>query len=251
MDRFEYTKQKLNEGVSQRQISRDLNVNHATVSYWIKNNFSTGLKNNDLSVDQTILLCKKYAPHYAYILGSYLGDGHISKLPRTYRLRIFCNRKYQDIIDRNKHSVQTLFNTNKVNVLQYLHAQCDEVIVHNKNLDKFFPQHGAGKKHDRDITLLDWQWDIINYNPECFIKGLLDSDGCRYKQTGSDRMYWQFTNKSQDILNMYIKVLTNLDIETFPTLKKCGSTNVFTRKLEHTNKLDALMNKATHILATH
>lgn len=250
MDRFEYTKQKLNEGISQRQIARDLNVDHATISYWIRNNFQTSKKNSSSTVNDIITLCQKYSSHYAYILGSYLGDGHISKLPRTYRLRIFCNRKYQDIIDRNKHSLQTLFNTNKINILQQLHTQCDEVIVHNKHLDKFFPQHGVGKKHNRDIILLDWQEKIVGDNAEYFIKGLLDSDGCRYKQTNVDRMYWQFTNKSLDIINIYIKILNNLNIDVFPTTKHTGITNVFTRKLEHTDKLDALMKNATDTLAT-
>ena len=42
MDRFEYTKKRILEGTSIRQISRELGVDHTTVLYWIKNDFTSG-----------------------------------------------------------------------------------------------------------------------------------------------------------------------------------------------------------------
>ncbi len=38
-EKIEYTKDKLNEGWSQRKIARELNVDSSTVGYWIKQNF--------------------------------------------------------------------------------------------------------------------------------------------------------------------------------------------------------------------
>jgi hypothetical protein len=37
-------------------------------------------------------------PAYAYLLGLYLGDGHISRGPRAYRIRIFQDARYPHLI---------------------------------------------------------------------------------------------------------------------------------------------------------
>ena len=102
-NRFEYTKQKLSEGVSQRQIARDLGIDHGTIAYWIRNNFSTGSRNSIIYSDNEIIeLCNNNSPQYAYLLGSYLGDGHITKMSRTFKLTIYNDVKYQ--VDTTKVS---------------------------------------------------------------------------------------------------------------------------------------------------
>lgn len=40
-------------------------------------------------------------------------------------------------------------------------------------------QHGPGKKHLRPIRLEPWQEALVNQATEEFIRGLIDSDGCR------------------------------------------------------------------------
>ena len=152
-NRFEYTKQKLAEGVSQRQIARDLNVDHTTIAYWIKNGFSSGTRNFKSNSDEEIYnICKKYSAEYSYILGSYLGDGHITKMPRTYKLRIFNDAKYDNIIEDQSQALSVLFPENVIRQHKQLHSNCVEVIIHNKELPRFFPQHDSGKKHDRDVS---------------------------------------------------------------------------------------------------
>jgi len=42
-----------------------------------------------------------------------------------------------------------------------------------------FPQHGAGRKHERKIELLDWQTELTASNPQQILRGLIHSDGCR------------------------------------------------------------------------
>jgi hypothetical protein len=36
---------------------------------------------------------------YAYLLGLYLGDGYIDRMPRTYRMRIFQDQRYVLLIE--------------------------------------------------------------------------------------------------------------------------------------------------------
>ncbi|GAB5494251.1 MAG: hypothetical protein Phog2KO_44660 [Phototrophicaceae bacterium] len=52
--------------------------------------------------------------HYAYILGLYLGDGHISlvKSHRAHRIMIFLDKKYPDIINQCKESLGIVFTGN-------------------------------------------------------------------------------------------------------------------------------------------
>ncbi len=82
--------------------------------------------------------------------------------------------------------------------------------------------------------------------PECFIKGLIDSDGsyvCRQQTINGvtySRYKYQFTNKSLDIVDMYLKVMARLDISAKPTQKKCGTFNIFTNAKHDVEKLDKL-----------
>lgn len=244
---FEYTKRKLKEGVSIRQIARDLNVDHSTVHYWIKNGFTSSRNSGRLpDVDEIIDICKSNPSHYSYILGSYLGDGHIVKAGRSQKLTIYNDSRYSCIIKDQSNALQVLFPKNKIGNYKQLTSNCMEVMVHNISIPLMFPQHGPGKKHARDISLHDWQWDIVWEEPECFIKGLIDSDGCRYihKQTIKGKTYaypmYSFTNKSLDIINMYIRVMAKLDISTKPTQNKSGIINVFTNKAVDVEKLDKL-----------
>src|SRR3954468_3053282 len=36
---------------------------------------------------------------YAHVLGLYLGDGHITRMPRTWRIRVFLDAAYPSIVD--------------------------------------------------------------------------------------------------------------------------------------------------------
>ena len=42
-----------------------------------------------------------------------------------------------------------------------------------------FPQHGAGRKHERPIVLEPWQRELVEQHPGRFLRGLFHSDGCR------------------------------------------------------------------------
>lgn len=145
------------------------------------------------------------ATKYAYLLGMYLGDGHILKPPswRSYRLRISIHPE-QNIIEKLiKDCITELFPNNKFSY--YDRGSYKEVGVYSNDLPLWFPQHGSGRKHERDIVLENWQKFIVEAFPEFFIMGLLHSDGCYYIRKVSSYEYpsFQFTNKSKDIMNLF------------------------------------------------
>jgi hypothetical protein len=83
----------------------------------------------------------------------------------------------------------------------------DDVIVssYSKAWTALFPQHGPGMKHRRDVSLKPWQDELAASRPELLLRGLIQSDGCRFINTGRR---WRcprytFSNRSDDILAIF------------------------------------------------
>jgi len=69
-----------------------------------------------------------------------------------------------------------------------------------------FPQHGPGRKHLRPIILEPWQKSIVEQCASEFVRGCIESDGCRHRRIVSGRNYpaYSFTNHSEDILRLFL-----------------------------------------------
>jgi len=84
------------------------------------------------------------------------------------------------------------------------------------------PQHGPGRKHERDLVLERWQREIVEAHPAGFLRGLFHSDGCRSQNwatrtvAGVTKRYdyprWQFVNHSADIRAWCTEALDLLEI---------------------------------------
>lgn len=148
------------------------------------------------------------ASAYSELLGWYLGDGHISRGRRgVFNLHIFNDAVYSA---DNSH-LQGLMKRVKPGGRPHtrLVPGCVITTVSWKHWPCLFPQHGPGRKHDRAITLEDWQRLIVEQHPGPFLRGLFHSDGCRVNNwarrpvAGEMKRYdyprWQFTNASADI----------------------------------------------------
>ncbi len=135
---------------------------------------------------------------------------------RVYRLRIATADDYPAIRQRTKDAVAAVMPTNKVSTTQSI--GCAEVNSYSKHWPCLFPQHGPGKKHDRDIELTDWQYDIVETHPDQFIAGLIHSDGCRainrIKKNGKVYEYprYFFSNVSEDILGIFTNTCDQLGL---------------------------------------
>lgn len=106
---------------------------------------------------------------------------------------------------------------NKVGIVQA--PGCKDVHCYSKHWPCLFPQHGPGKKHERDIVLEDWQQDITEVFPREFLTGLIHSDGCRainkIRRNGKVYEYprYFFSNVSNDILGIFTNTCDQLGVD--------------------------------------
>ncbi|WP_314172819.1 transcriptional regulator [Streptomyces winkii] len=161
------------------------------------------------------------AANYAYLLGLYLGDGCVSRLARTYSLRIACSDAWPGLIEECVRAVKAIRPHNKVFRVQ---AQgCVAVSAYNPHWPCLFPQHGPGRKHERRIELRGWQQETVDAHPWQFIRGLVHSDGCRItnwttRTVGGRRKRYEypryfFTNRSDDIRGIFTDTLRRVGVE--------------------------------------
>jgi hypothetical protein len=157
---------------------------------------------------------------YAYLLGLYLGDGCISAAQRgVFRLRIELDRKYPGIIGECAEAMRAVMPANRVNRLEHRHQNSTEVSSWSRSWPCLFPQHGAGRKHDRSIQLEDWQKQIVGAAPGALLRGLIHSDGCRSVNTirHPKKTYvyprYLFSNRSSDIRKIFCDACDALGVE--------------------------------------
>jgi hypothetical protein len=142
---------------------------------------------------------------YAYVLGMYLGDGHIAKVGRSYALRVFLDLRYPGIADRCAAAMAELNPFHRIRIRRRGAANVLVVSACGLCWPELFPQHGPGRKHTRPIVLVDWQREIVTREPMSFLRGLVESDGCRYVRHVDGRDYgaYDFVNRSEDILMLF------------------------------------------------
>ena len=183
---------------------------------------------------------------YAELLGWYLGDGHISRGRRgVFNLHVYNDGRYADL---NAHLLD-LMTTVKPDGRPHarLHAGAVVTTVSWKHWPCLFPQHGPGRKHERQIDLEPWQVEVVRAFPADFLRGLFHSDGARVNNWatrmvgGEKRRYdyprWQFTNRSEDILSLCCWALDLADIRW----RRSGPWTVSVSRRGAVAALDALI----------
>ena len=157
---------------------------------------------------------------YAYLLGLYLGDGYVVHHRRgVYRLTITLDAKYPGIVSECREAIEAVMPTGRVGI-QFRHGgTCAWVSNSSKQWPFLLPQHGPGKKHERLIELADWQQEVVDAHPKQFLRGLINSDGCRFTNTvrHGPKVYeyprYNFTNRSADIRGIFGDTCDLLGIE--------------------------------------
>ncbi|MGW7029016.1 helix-turn-helix domain-containing protein [Streptomyces xanthophaeus] len=211
----------LREGVRNAEVARKLKVPLGTISYWkhkdrAKRGECPGPHQPDCPrCDGSPLDTEAYS----YLLGLYLGDGHISRYSghRVPNLMITRDDHWPGLMDATEQAMQRVFPFNQV--CRVRKTGCHNVKVYSKHLPCLFPQHGPGRKHERRIALEDWQQEIVDAHPWEFIRGLIHSDGCRVTnwtvRNGKRYEYprYFFTNKSDDIRKLCTDTLAKVGVE--------------------------------------
>jgi hypothetical protein len=185
---------------------------------------------------------------YAYLLGLYLGDGCISAHPRSgYYLRIACADAWPGLIQECSDAIVKVRPGARVYHVQK--QGCVAVTSYSSHWPTIFPQHGPGKKHEREIALEPWQQAIVDANPWEFVRGLIHSDGCRVtnwttRLVGGERKRYEypryfFTNVSADIRRLYTDTLDRLGVEWTPCTNRGNPFNISVARKASVALMDA------------
>ncbi|WP_431992314.1 helix-turn-helix domain-containing protein [Streptomyces albogriseolus] len=211
----------MRQGVPNREVAEQLNIPRGTIGWWRCEDRKLRGEVYRQPTD-----CPKCTGRdfdraaYSYLLGLYLGDGHIVSKPKQRHLSIFCNAEQTGLIAAAEEAMRKVMPSPSVG--RNRKPGCVEVKSYTKHWTCMFPQHGPGKKHTRKIALESWQQAIVDEHPWEFIRGLIHSDGCRIINwttrviAGERKRYeyprYFFTNKSDDIRKLFTDALDKVGV---------------------------------------
>ncbi|TYC03351.1 transcriptional regulator [Micromonospora sp. WP24] len=189
------------------EVARGLNLPYPTVWHWCNDRPDPRRHGTELRCFR----CRDDVDNptdpnsYAYLLGLYLGDGHLVTSARVPVLRIYCTNTWPNLIDACEQAMKAVL----AGSVQRVQKQgCVGVQSYGTHWPCLLPQHGPGKKHERPVILAGRQREIVAAHPGDFARGLFHSDGCRVanRVTVRGRQYvyprYLFTNESADIIGL-------------------------------------------------
>ena len=214
----------LSMGLSRKAIARLTGISVRTLSRWGNPAAAPAAWSTSSSrcriISQRAVLSTADLASYAYLLGLYLGDGHISAQRRgVYQLRVYMDSRYPRIIGETVRALRAVLPRNRVFVARRRPHNLVAIGCSSKALPTLFPQHGPGRKHSRQIRLADWQRRITFVHAEELVRGLIHSDGCRFiaRQPAKGRIYryarYCFSNRSADIMRIFCDHLDLLEVD--------------------------------------
>lgn len=206
------------DGLNSCEISRASGIPRSTVREWLTMGPPKMMARGGRSGHATFPWLERHA--YAYLLGIYLGDGHIVAMRRgVHHLRIFLDAKYPVIVEEAAAAMALVNPSRRAGVYPVQRAQMKIVAGYSKSWPRLLPQHGPGVKHNRRIVLADWQEEICRRFPDRLLRGLIHSDGCRSINTirkgGRTYRYprYQFSNRSDDIRGIFCEYCDRVGVE--------------------------------------
>jgi hypothetical protein len=213
-------------GLNDCEISRHLGIPRRTILDWRRPTYAS--RNGRPRLPETCPRCWRAAKpirftadDYAELLGFYLGDGCISDLARTQRLRISLDTKYPGIIESARSLLIRCFPDNPVGTVPYHDGNCVCVSVYSSHLSCVLPQHGLGKKHERPIVLESWQEAIVESEPWAFVRACIWTDGCSFvNRTDIHRpqpyeyLSYGFSNMSKEIVDLFVGACDRVGVYT-------------------------------------
>jgi hypothetical protein len=162
------------------------------------------------------------ADTYAYLLGVYLGDGHLRHWGGGWTLRVTLDVGYPLIIEECAGAIETLRGVAPRPRPHHSGSKCINLDSGWRSWPCLLPQHGRGRKHTRAIELHAWQQQIVERHAGSFLRGLIHTDGWRgvnrVHVKGRDYEYprYQFSNRSDDIRRLFCEACDQLAVEWRP-----------------------------------
>lgn len=204
------------EGIGDLAISRRLGIPRRTIADWrLATHYREPTTNRCPRCWRSIKRIDLRPENYAELLGLYLGDGCISQHPRTQRLRITLDARYQRIVADTHGLLARVFSENTIGSVEA--TGCVHLSVYSTHLVCLFPQHAPGSKHDRSIKLEPWQGGAVAGAPWMFLRGLIRSDGCVFTNRTGPYAYlnYGFANRSNDIVDLFTAACRMVGVDDY------------------------------------
>jgi hypothetical protein len=211
--------------VLDRENAAICSVSIRAIRHWRAGDRRADYPDGNRSQAPTCPRCHRRAldnPAYAYLLGLYLGDGHITQGQRSYVLWLACSDAWPGLLDLAKQTMSLVMPSSRVFTASRSGVACTYVKSVSKHWPCLLPQHGPGRKHERIIELQAWQQEIVARHPGDFARGLFHSDGCRIINRvsrpvrGGHRWHeyprYLFVNRSGDIHRLCGEALDRLGV---------------------------------------
>jgi hypothetical protein len=160
---------------------------------------------------------------YAYLLGMYLGDGHLAGNGRSWQLVVSVDSAHEEIIEECQGAMLLTLPCRRPRLRVHPTDRCVRVASMAKAWRDLLPQHGPGRKHERPIVLAPWQQEIVDQHTWQFVRGLIHSDGCRTVNRFKTRLpsgrvaeyaypRYFFSNLSPDIRRLFCDACDRLGL---------------------------------------
>lgn len=208
----------LGSGLSDYEIARRTGVGRSTVQTWRHRGFPVPTAPAPFQPERWDEGVRK---RYAYLLGIYLGDGTISRHGNHFGLHVALDTAHPGIIEECSDAIE-FFTGSEPGRWVRPGTNCLRLSSYGSIWPEIFPQHGPGKKHEREIRLEGWQEAIAGEFPKDLIRGLIHSDGSRCLNTftvelkDGPREYsyprYFFTNYSADIRRIFCEACDRVGV---------------------------------------
>jgi Homeodomain-like domain len=206
-------------GLNDCEVARRLGLARTTVRDWRRSESSGSSAERCPRCWRSSLKPIRFTePDYAELLGLYLGDGHIVRTGRSDRLRLFLDTRYTGINAEARELLQRCFPGHGVGMFRTAKGTTTIISLYCTHLACLFPQHGAGRKHDRSIQLEEWQTRIVEREAWRFLRGLIRSDGCVFVNRTGAYAYvsYEFSNRSAQIRELFMDACDLVDVAYRP-----------------------------------
>ncbi len=216
------------QGLTDAAVSGVTGVPIATIRGWRRRGVPRRARHAD--ADAICPQCRRdphdweQLPHttYAYLLGTYLGDGHLRNWGRRWILRISLDIAYPRVIDECRSAIAAIRGRPAHVHPHHSGTNCVDLDSGWVSWPCLLPQHGRGRRTARSIALADWQQRMVDEAPGPFLRGLIHTDGWRgvnkVHVKGHDYEYprYQFSSRSDDIRRLFCDACDRLGVEWTP-----------------------------------
>ena len=204
---FEEVKKLMAEGIGDYRIEAMTGIPRSTVRTW------RDRQEFPRAMSRAVGWQVNDAAAYCYVLGCYLGDGHVThRTENSWELRLACDQRYPEIMSEMRSALSCTFPGSEAAAA----GASDVLRISHPGVREAFPQHGPGRKHLRRIVLTDWQRELTHAHPAALLRGLIHTDGCRAVNQFQTKLpsgriaeyryiRYFFSNRSRDIRDIFVE----------------------------------------------